>query len=86
MRLLLYRRKRATISKVFKEKYNITPKQYAQQLVLKETLILLYKGLSVREIADMLHFSSPENLTRFFKNCYGYSPTEYKKRFKDISV
>ena len=55
------------ISKVFKEKYNITPKQYAQQLILKETLVLLYKGLSVREISDKLYFSSPENLSRFFK-------------------
>ncbi len=74
------------ISKVFKEKYNVTPKQYAKRLILKEALVLLYKGLSVKEISDMLYFSSPENLSRFFKSCYGYSPTEYKKRFKDISV
>jgi len=74
------------LSKIFKEKYNLTPKQYAQQLILRETLVLLYKGLSVSEIAERLDFSSPENLSRFFKGCYGYAPTEYIKRFKDFSV
>lgn len=74
------------LSKVFREKYNLTPKQYAQQLILKETVLLLREGFSVAEIADRLQFSSPENLSRFFKGCYGYAPTEYRKRFKDFPV
>lgn len=74
------------LSKVFKEKYNLTPKQYAQQLILKETVLLLRKGVSVAEIADRLGFSSPENLSRFFRSCYGYAPTEYRKRFRDFPV
>lgn len=77
---------RSHLSKVFREKYNLTPKQYAQQLILKETELLLREGSSVAQIADMLEFSSPENLSRFFKGCYGYAPTEYRKRFKDFPV
>lgn len=77
---------RSHISKVFKEKYNLTPKQYARQLVLKEIEKLLFKGVSVAEIAERLDFSSPENLSRFFKECYGYSPSEYKKRFGEFPV
>ncbi len=72
---------RSHLSKVFKEKYNLTPKQYAQQLMLKEIVGLLFKGVSVADIAERLDFSSPENLSRFFKGYYGCSPSEYKKRF-----
>lgn len=77
---------RSHLCKVFKEKYNLTPKQYAQQLILKETVLLLREGYPVAAIADRLDFSSPENLSRFFKGCYGYAPTEYRKRFKDFPV
>ena len=35
------------LSKLFREKYNLTPKQYAKQLILKQSVVLLEKGLSV---------------------------------------
>lgn len=71
------------LSKLFREKYHLTPKQYAQQLMLKEISYQLYKGVSVADIAEKLEFSSPENLSRFFKSHYGSSPTDYRKRFKE---
>ena len=74
------------LSKLFKEKYNITPKQYAKQLILREAVILLEKGLSVYETAEQLEFSSPENFTRFFKGYYGYSPSRYIKKFKNSHI
>ena len=77
---------RSYLSKVFKGKYNLTPRQYAQQLVLQEAVRLLREGVSVAEIADRLDFSSPDNLSRFFKGCYGYAPTQYIKRFKDFPL
>ena len=40
----------------------------------------------IREISEKLDFSSPENLSRFFKKSFGYSPSEYKKRFKSYFV
>ena len=74
------------LSKLFRDKYNITPKQYAKQLLLKEAVILLGKGLSVCETAERLEFSSPENFSRFFKGYYGYSPSQYVKRFKNSPI
>ena len=74
------------LSKLFKEKYNITPKQYAKQLVLREAVILLEKGLSVCEASEKLEFSSPENFSRFFKGYYGYSPSQYIKKFKNSHI
>ena len=74
------------LSKLFREKYNITPKQYAKQLLLKEAVLLLGKGLSVCETAERLEFSSPENFSRFFKGYYGYSPSRYVKKFKNFPI
>ena len=74
------------LSKLFREKYNLTPKQYAKQLILKEAVLLLGKGLSVCETAERLEFSSPENFSRFFKGYYGYSPSQYTKKFKNFPI
>ena len=72
------------ITKVFRDEYNLTPKQYATQLVLQESVFLLHENLSINEIAQELCFSSPENFSRFFKNYYGCAPSEYRKRYKDF--
>lgn len=74
------------LAKLFKEEYNITPKQYAKQLMLKEAAFLLNQGLSVHQTAERLEFSSPENFSRFFKGYYGYSPSQYSKRFSDFPL
>jgi len=70
------------LTKLFREKYNLTPKQYAKQLVMKEAALLLGQGKPVHAVAEQLAFSSPENFSRFFKSCYGYCPSQYIKRFK----
>ncbi len=72
------------IVKQFKGEYGITPKQYAKQLVLKEIADLLMEGRSVLEISQLMGFSSPENMSRFFKSFYGCAPMEYKKKFKNF--
>ena len=74
------------LSKIFKDKYNLTPKQYAKQLILTEAILLLNKGTSVYETAERLEFSSPENFSRFFKGYYGYSPSQYVKKFKNFPI
>ena len=67
--------------KLFRGEYDLTPKQYAERFVLREIVLLLQQGRSVKEIAQRLDFSSPENLSRFFKGCYGCSPLQYLKKF-----
>ena len=74
------------LSKLFREKYNVTPKQYAKQLILKEAVVLLGKGTSVCDTAERLEFSSPENFSRFFKSHYGYPPSQYTKKFKNFPI
>ncbi len=74
------------IAKLFKSEYNQTPKQYAEQLVLREIILLLHEGIPVSEISRRLSFSSPENLCRFFKSAYGCSPTEYIRKFKNFPM
>ena len=74
------------LSKVFREKHSLTPKQYARQLVIREAILLLHKGCSIAEISDRLQFSSPENFSRFFKAYNGCAPTEYARRFKDFPI
>ena len=72
--------------KAFKGEYSLTPKQYAEQLVSREIVLLLQQGRPIGEIAQVLDFSSPENLSRFFKGCYGCSPTQYIKKFKRFPI
>ena len=72
------------ISKLFKQNYNLTPKQYARQLILKESVTLLDRRASVSEVAERLEFSYSENFCRFFKGYYGYSPSQYVKKFKNF--
>lgn len=74
------------IVKIFKSQYNITPRQYAKQLIMHESALLLQKGMSVCEISARLQFSSPENFSRFFKSCYACAPSEYARRFGDFPL
>lgn len=67
------------IIRVFKESFNLTPSQYCAKLVAKQILNLIEENHSVAEITDILDFSSPENLSRFFKKNLGLSPSQYKK-------
>ncbi len=58
----------------------ITPKAYYNNLRLAETQRLLLGGASVTAVAEEMHFSSPNNLIRFFKRETGMTPLQYKKQ------
>ena len=68
--------------KIYKNEFKITPKHYAEQLVLRESVILLFSGMTINEISARLEFSSPENFSRFFKGYYGCSPSIYREKYK----
>jgi two-component system response regulator YesN len=74
------------ITKIFRDEYNLTPKQYATQLVLQRAVFLLHEDMSIKDIAQELRFSSPENFSRFFKNFYGCGPSEYRKNHREFMV
>ena len=74
------------LSKIFKERYDLTPKQYAKQRILQKAVQLLAEGCSVAEITERLKFSSPENFSRFFKSYYGCPPTAYTKKYGNFPL
>lgn len=70
-----------TLTKHFKEEYNITVLEYITQkkLSLAETL-LLDSSLSVTDIAERCGFCSTEYFSRCFKKRYGMSPVNFRRR------
>lgn len=72
--------------KMYKNEFKITPKQYAEQLVLHESVMLLGEGMSISEISARLEFSSPENFSRFFKGFYGCSPSVYREKYRNFPI
>jgi AraC-like DNA-binding protein len=68
------------ILKIFKGTYNITPKQYCNDLILKYIVNQLYNGVSSTEIANSLNFSTPASFSRFFKKNFGCPPSAFLKK------
>ena len=66
----------------FEKLYQQTPKDYLQKLRLNAAAeLLLQKELSVTEIALACGFSDCNYFSRAFRQNFGISPTEYRKRF-----
>lgn len=69
------------ISKFFKQKTNQNFSDYLIEVRMKNAARLLddvrYK---IYEISDMVGYSNSFNFTRTFKNYFGMSPSEYRKR------
>lgn len=65
---------------LFAEYAGTSPKAYYNALRLAEAQKLLLGGASVSEVSEALHFSSPNNLIRFFKRETGMTPRQYKKQ------
>ncbi len=68
------------LKKLFYHYANASPKTFYNSLRIKESAQMLSEGFSVAEIAEMMHFSSPNYFSSFFKKHFGVSPLEYKKQ------
>ena len=68
------------LSSIYKQ---YTEKNYSEFILeekMKRACRLLNDGiLKTYQIADQLGYDDPKNLTRAFKNYYGFSPREYRK-------
>ena len=51
-----------------------------EMLILEAKSLLKYSDLSIAEIAERLHGSTPSNFSRFFRNQSGITPKEYKEQ------
>ncbi len=77
----------AYLRRLFKERYETSPKAYLQSLRLRHAKELLSLGfLSVGEIAAECGYASIYHFCRAFKSEIGMTPTEYAKRYpvKDL--
>lgn len=71
----------STMLKTFKKMYFISPKQFLNQLKFNEAKYLLNQPeMSIQEIAECIGYQDVSHFSRQFKNWYGKSPSEYRKR------
>lgn len=68
------------LTRVFHEKYHVTPKQYLLSLKLQKACQLLRTtDLSIAVIAGSMGFDDAMAFSKLFKRSYGYAPSEYRK-------
>ena len=68
------------LSRAFRERYDVSPKQYLQTLKLeKAALMLTSTDTSVALIAESLGFDDQHAFSKLFKKYWGVSPMAYRK-------
>ena len=68
------------LSRAFRERYDVSPKQYLQTLKLeKAALMLRTTDTSVALIAESLGFDDQHAFSKLFKKYWGVSPMVYRK-------
>ena len=65
--------------RLFKRALGDTPRNYISKYRLSKAVSLLHDNIPVKEITGIVGFEDSKAFSRAFKNCYGYSPKEYKK-------
>ena len=72
--------------KMFKKVFNVTPYQYfSQKRINIAASMLTDSNMSVKEISEALHYADQPYFTNCFKKIMGCSPTEYRRKNKDVS-
>lgn len=68
---------------VFKKSFGTTPAQYVKRVRLEAAKHeLLYSDIKVLYIPDKIGYSSAQKLSKDFKAYTGFSPSEFRKKFK----
>lgn len=71
------------LTRIFNKNEGITPNEYIiKQRVLTIEKLLQENALSIKQISEMMNFSSEYYLNAFFKKNYGMPPGEYRKMIK----
>lgn len=72
---------RSYFSKLFKEKFNVSPYKYYLSLKIKKAEFLLKSTrYSILEISNMLGFTNSFIFSKAFKQFYGISPSAYRRK------
>ena len=68
----------------FRSTFGMTPAKYREQQMLTHTLSLLENSdMSIKEIAETLHFCQPSYLSERFKKAFGISPLKYRRQHRN---
>ena len=72
------------LTRLTRQKLNITPKQIIQYRIDAEVIrLLIHSNQSIKEIAYDLNFSSPDYFNYFFKKLNKISPSAYKNMMSE---
>ncbi|MBR2930466.1 MAG: AraC family transcriptional regulator [Clostridia bacterium] len=66
------------LKKLFSKYAGVSPKLFYHSLRAEAAAGMLKSGYAVGEVAEIMHFSSPEYFCEFFKRFYKISPSRYK--------
>ena len=70
----------SSISKVFSQTENITLEQYfILQKIEKVKELLIYRELTLSQIADKLGYKTVQHLSQQFKKITGFSPSQFQE-------
>ncbi|MBQ7879929.1 MAG: AraC family transcriptional regulator [Clostridia bacterium] len=73
---------RVSLYRLFKERLNISVEKYLQNYRMdKAVFMLLNSDSSITEIASNVGMTDYPHFCRQFKKYYGFTPTEYRKKF-----
>ena len=62
----------------------LTPSEFIRQIRLRHAEQLLLKsGMTVAEVAYKVGFSNPRYFSKYFREMYGMTPSQYKDKYKE---
>ncbi len=67
------------LTKLFKQKYNLTLQRYIMEKRMREARHFLHAGYNVGEVSQLVGYDDSFSFSRTFKNVYGISPKAEKR-------